>query len=1124
MSTNNSDIKSRINAFKKKYFISLMLKGLIIALGLVLSIYFIINTLEYSFRFGSWVRASLLIVFITSALYAFGRFVIKPLYLLINHDMNDEEAAKRIGQFFPEVSDKLLNIIQLEKYEGAYDQSLQKAGILQKANFISRFEFAKAIDLSENKKYLKYVLIPALLVIAVLIISPTLLTSSTERIIKFNEEFIPEAPFMFHVENESLLAFKNEDFNLKLRLTGEAIPQSVYLLEGARKMKMQKVEDGLFSFSFKKIQNDKQVKFEAAGFNSSIQNIHVVSRPDLKNFNVYLNYPTYLNKKNTTLNNVGNLQIPEGTQVKWQLKTLESEEAAIKFTKSDALNPMQLSDDLIFEFEKKFKQSDTYSILLKNKYSDNKEQIIYKVDVIADQYPEINLNVYQDTTLYSYIALGGNIADDYGLRGLQLKYQLINEGKASDINTINISIGANQNSQRYYYQWMVDSLNINEGNSIKYWLEVSDNDAVNGSKKSKTGTYVFKIPTKREVKESIAEKSTRTENNIDKRLKEAKDLQKQIKEAENKLRGKKELNWQDQNLLKDIIKKKEELNQALEELKKQNEALNSKRDRFSQKDEQIAEKVEQLQKIMDDLLDEDTKKLYDELKKLLEEQQDIEQIQDVLNEMNKKEDNLEKELERTLELFKRMKFERDLSEAVNELKEQIDKQDRLIRETDNKPGEENAESDAKNQQNPEESVQKDNKTKSKNSEDLAKEQEQLEEDFKQFEESLEELKKQNQELKNPKSLPDTEEEQNQVKQKQQESKENLQNNRRKKSRDAQQQAKDQMQKMAEKLEQMQSSMQMNMMMENLDDLRDIMHNLIKLSFDQEELMGEFASVKQSDPRFVDLAQKQLRLKDDAKIVEDSLMSLAKRVFQIASFVTREVTDMNDHMDASVEAIKERKKPKATAEQQFAMTSMNNLALLLDDVLQQMQQAMSDAMGQGKPKPDEGSMSLSELQKQLNQQIEDLKKSGKSGRQLSEELAQLAAQQERIRKALQKMQQEMEGSENGVKPGQGIPEKMEETETDLVNKKITQETINRQKEILTRLLQAEDAMRERELDNKRKAETAKDYEKALPEAFEEYFKMKEKEVELLKTVPPKLYPYYKREVNNYFKRLENGKKE
>ena len=187
-------------------------------------------------------------------------------------------------------------------------------------------------------------------------------------------------------------------------------------------------------------------------------------------------------------------------------------------------------------------------------------------------------------------------------------------------------------------------------------------------------------------------------------------------------------------------------------------------------------------------------------------------------------------------------------------------------------------------------------------------------------------------------------------------------------------------------------------------------------------------------------------------------------------------------------------------------------------MDQMQQAMSDAMGKGKSDKPMPMPSLSELQKQLNQKIQDLKKGGKEGRELSEELAKLAAEQERLRKAYEEIQKQLEQQQGGQLPGEGIPQKMEETEMDLVNKQITEETIKRQKEIVTRLLEAEDALMERDLDDERKGETAKDYEKEKPRAFEEYFQLKEQEIELLRTVPPKLFPYYKKEVTDYFKRL------
>jgi hypothetical protein len=192
-----------------------------------------------------------------------------------------------------------------------------------------------------------------------------------------------------------------------------------------------------------------------------------------------------------------------------------------------------------------------------------------------------------------------------------------------------------------------------------------------------------------------------------------------------------------------------------------------------------------------------------------------------------------------------------------------------------------------------------------------------------------------------------------------------------------------------------------------------------------------------------------------------------------------------------------------------------------------------------------------MQKQLNKQMEGLKKSGAQGRQLSEELAKMAAQQEAIRRAIQKMEgsqpggssgsgsspsgigkdgkpmgKEGEGKENGGSKGSAqkltneeIMKAMEQTEQDLVNKRLTQQTINRQQEIVTRLLEAENAMRERELDEKRESKTAKPPVQSIPPDIEKYLKLKEQQVEMLQSLPPNLTPFYKRELSRYFQEVK-----
>ena len=767
----------------------------------------------------------------------------------------------------------------------------------------------------------------------------------------------------------------------------------------------------------------------------------------------------------------------------------------MKFGNEKRLEELKPSGHELYELEKQLFKSTDYQVFLKNQYSHNKDQINYNIDVIPDQYPKINLDQFQDTVLYNMLVLGGNISDDYGLSDLNIFYKVVHDNKKEpiDYQKIGINIDPSKNVQSFYYQWQLEHFHLSEGEKIEYYLQVRDNDGIHGKKATKTSVYTFELPTREAVREDLKISSQSTENQIDKSLEQAKKLHEQVDRLEDKFKGKKEISWQDQKQLEELTKQKEALQKSIEELQEQFKTEKMKQNRFNpETSERIKEKVEQLQKLMNELLDDKTKKLYDELQKLLDENKDINQVKDLLQQMNQKSDNMEKELDRTLELFKKMKFEYKLEQNINDLKNLQQEQEKLAEQTENKEGDK---------------------------QQLHEHQEKLNKDFDEFQQEMRNMEKLNQEMRNPKPAENTSEEEKKISEEQKNAQQDLEQNRLKKASKSQQNASESMKQLQQKLQNMQASMMSSAMNMNIAQLRDILDNLIKLSFNQEDIMNEFRKVHQSDPRFLELSEKQLNLTDDAKVIQDSLLSLAKNAFSIQSYVTREVGDMNHYLDETSTAIKERKKGEAVGNQQLAMTSINNLALMLDDALTQM---MNAASGNGSQSGNQPIPNLSQLQQQLSQKISELKKSGVQGRQLSEELAKSAAEQERIRKMLQKLGDKMRQENNGKgAPGndlKDIEDKMEQSELDLVNKQLTDRLIQRQKEITTRLLEAEKSMRERELDNKREGEHAKAYDRKIPEAFDKYIKAKEQEIELIKTVPPKLNPYYKEEVNKYFKRI------
>ena len=135
---------------------------------------------------------------------------------------------------------------------------------------------------------------------------------------------------------------------------------------------------------------------------------------------------------------------------------------------------------------------------------------------------------------------------------------------------------------------------------------------------------------------------------------------------------------------------------------------------------------------------------------------------------------------------------------------------------------------------------------------------------------------------------------------------------------------------------------------------------------------------------------------------------------------------------------------------------------------------------------------------------------------SMELAKMAAEQGVLRRALEKMRNEMnkggDGKGNTLNP---LLKELKEQEKSLINKKQSKELVNRQHKILTRLLESEKAMNERGRDNSRESKEGFFENNSNKILLKEYNKQKEKQMELLRLIDPVYEKYYKDKANQYF---------
>lgn len=1143
MSNSVKAIFEKIDDYKRKYYKNLLIKGLLFTLALILSTFLFVSAVEYFGRFNSSIRGILFFSFLSLVGYALIFWVIKPLLYLLhfNEPLTYEKAANEIGKFFPEIGDRLLNTLQLAQLSDN-DNSLLQASISQKTQELKFIKFADAIKIGENKKYLKYALPPLVLVLLIAAVSPKFFKSSTERIVYFQKDFEEEAPFKFKIANDDLKAVKNEDFTINLSLIGNAVPEDVYLVSNDRKFKMTSIDNKHYNFTFAKVQNPLDFHFLASGFKSNEFELELISRPNLLSFDVALNYPSYLNKTGESFDNVGNLVVPEGTNVEWNFRAVNTDSLYLSFENE----PKHLAKDGFgdnFSYNRRLKNSASYKIHLKNSFSANRDNIDFYINVIPDKYPQIQLEQIRDTTLFNYIVLGGNINDDYGLAQFKLYYKSIQDNNKNQVYaSIDVAFNKSQSSQSFYYQLPLSDLKLNPGDKIEYYLQVWDNDGVNGSKSTKTPVMTFALPSAKNYDAEVEKATEKTENMLEKLNEKSMKLKAELNNLENKLKSKKDLDFQEKKQLEELLKKREELMNEMKAIQEQFEKMQEKTNRFQQQSPELQQKMEQLKKLMEELMNDETNKMYEELKKMMEKGMDEKTIEQ-LEKLKNQERNMDKDIDRTLKLFKQLQLQQKVEKTADELEKLAEKQDKLGDET--QKAEKDKETDKNNEQNKgkkdekneelkkeqeklskesDEKKEQNNDKKDEKSEELKKEQEKLSKEFDEKKEQMKDIEKLSKELK--KELDDQKEEQEDISNDQENAEKQLDQKKNDSAAKNQKKAAKKMKAMAKQMKESMQSQESKEMEEDIDALRAILENLVKLSFDQENLMKDFRNMTVSDPRFVKLSQEQLKLQDDAKMVEDSLYSLAKRVLQIQSFVTKEVTTMRNSMDESVKFIKERKLNVASAKQQFAMTSINNLALMLSDTFSQMQQMMANAMpGAGKkgkkgqkPSP----MSMGEKQDELSKRMEKMGKSGQGSRGLSEEAGKLAQEQAQLRKQIQKMQEDLKGTELGKKLGnelKDLEKKMDDNETDLVNKRINPELIRRSKELQTRLLEAEKAVQQQEEDPTRQSKAAQQFNRQAPPSMEKFLQEKQKQVELIRTVPPNYTPFYKKQTDNYFRKIK-----
>ncbi len=1131
MNRTQSLLDQRLQEFRKKYYTDQIIRGALILLLLVSSILFIVLLSEGIFGFSSAVRTWMVALLGVGFAGVLTWMVIRPAIRLVNllPGISDYQIADMVKAHFPDIKDKLINLLQLKNSRS--NQALAMAAIDQKTNQVVPVRLSSAIDLRVNRKYLGYLLIPVLLFIFSYLSFPGFFSQSGHRLLNFNQEFIPPAPFQFQIDGVPQELVAGQDFQVSIRVKGEMLPEYVYMFiksgssDGGNAFvdyQLQEISPGVYEYRLSEVKENFSFYVGNEEASSQVFDVLVKKRPFVKQFQATIEYPSYTGKAPEQIApNIGDFKVLKGARVTWNLiaegdialASFLTKDGAIAFT-SDAgkyRTSLRVMDPL------------DYSLSLVSSDSiQNVDTVQYQVGVIPDRHPSLyvfspteELTVGVDTRL----PLEMEIADDFGFSKMSMFYRFTKSGGTSSVSQtfseLPLSIDKSVLLQPLSFNIDLSGIGLQEGDEAEIYLQIWDNDGVSGPKSSTSGTIRIAYPTLDAKYDQANEEQAKIKEDLSNLREQAKQLEDAYQKMQEKLLEQRNLSFEDKKEMQRMIEAHQEMLKEIEDAQQRLEEAKQQMEENAMISEQTLENMEDLNKMLEELKNEEIQKLLEEIEAKMENL-NTEELQEKLEQLRNNDQDIKKSLERTLELLKQLEVQQKIDELRNKIDQLESKQESL--------------NDQLEQAETQQELQ-----------DVEQKQENLDQQMDGIKKDLADLEKMKQDTGSPdeekmqelqEQAESAEENMEQAAEQMSEAQEEMQEGGRQNKKAAQQQmenasqsqqgAQKKLEEMSESLSSMQMNMQSQQDQQNMEDLRELLENLLKLSFDQEDLKEGVRELRFNDPSLVSKSQDQKKLQDDMELVRDSLEALASRMFQIEKFVLDESQKISQNMGMSQSFFRNKQVPMVVYHQQTAMTSMNNLANMLSDAMQQLQESMKNAQsGQAMcPKPGENPSEMpgiSKQQQKLNQMMEQMMQ---NGQQDGEKLSQMAGEQERIRKQLEEAQQKMrEQGGKALGDMDKIIQDMIDSEEDLRNKQLTHETMMRQQQILSRLLQADQSVRERELDDKRESRSGRELERQSPDALtrEEY--QNRIRQELLKSNQLEYSPDFIILIEQYYNKLE-----
>lgn len=1135
-----SKLRERLRTALRRQTLAEVVFGLLVLVGVGAALLLLAAGAEALLWMGVGLRSVFFWGFIVGSAGLFGYFIVIPLLRLagILRGRTERTAAIRAGLVHPSVGDRLTTLLDLAEGKASsaatplVDSAMQSLGMA-----VEPVPFERVEDLRPAKHAAPWAVLPIVGLLLFFLFAPRQFAGAVERLFDPTTEFEPPAPFSFEVLPGDVELARGETLEIVARPVGRDYPPDAIIEfgrsneEALDRARVTLNDEGLFSHDVLNIRNNLRYRITASGVNSLWYDVTVVARPVVRNLQVSLSPPEYTGLPARQLApGIGDVLGLSGSSIRVEVELGEAPlaEAAlqVRWSGSDTqVIPLIVSGETATgSFG--LRGEGEYSIRLVGENGrENDDPVHYSLGVLTDATPQITLIEGAEGSLSGEARrrVRFRITDDFGFSGASFLWRIAERASGEPdrgfrLVALPIS-GSRQLDQDIAADWLLRTTNgsLVPGDVVEFYGEVRDNDSVHGYKLARTSVYTLRYPSLDEQFDRLEETQDETEEQLDTIEEDADQLRERFEELRDDIRRDPEPNWEDERQLEQILQQHESIQQQAQSLSEQMQNMLEQMERGDLVSQETLEMYEAMQQVMEELNSPELQEALEMLRQAMEEM-DLQQMMESLEQVEFNEDDFRERLERAMELFERLRTAQELDEAAQRAEDLAEQEAALQEATENLEEQQSA-GESSEQQSASEREQ------------LAQDQERAQEQMDELQEMLEQLAEQMQDQSgapNEQMQEMMEQmEQQDMSQQMEQNAEQLRQNELTPAQQSQQQMQEQLQNMSQQMMNMSSQMQSGQQQANISGLRRILDDVLTLSEEQERLGDETGALPSRSPALRPIAQEQMELAEGLATVSDSIRAIARDIPQLDWTIQTMTNDALREMGQATDQLAGLQPGPASAHQKTAMTHLNELALMLSELLDQMQNSGSGSgTGMSMQQMMQQMQQMGQQQQGVSDQIQQML-NNMAGERLSqsqaERMRQAAAQQEAIRQQLQDLMREGGGNLDAQTRSalQRAVEEMRDAAREMRQGTISRESIPRQQQILQRLLEAEQSVNQRGREERREGRTGEEQDADRPSRLDIDRNPTERlRRDLIRALESGYAPDYQELIKRYFERLQN----